>query len=147
MSLRILMAVDGSEHSAVVARQVGRLVRQVPGTRVTILHVAHPAAPEARDTLGNPVEVDVPLDVMLRRSAEPVLALAREHLGLPPGDVAEEVTTGENPAAEIVALARADGYDLIAVGTHGHSGWREAILGSVARSVMHTATCPVLVVR
>ena len=34
--------------------------------------------------------------------------------------------------------------DLIVVGTHGWGGFRSAVLGSVARGLLHTAWCPVL---
>jgi len=37
--------------------------------------------------------------------------------------------------------------DLIVIGSHGRSGMRRALLGSVAEGVMRNATCPVLVVR
>lgn len=139
MALRVLLAVDGSEHSRVVARRVGQLAREIPGARVTILHVVRP--PRAEDG------IDVPLDVMVRRAAEPILAAARAELGLAPGQVADEVGVAGDPADEILAIARADGYDLLALGSHGHSGWREALLGSVAHKVLNGAPCPVLLVR
>ena len=34
--------------------------------------------------------------------------------------------------------------DLIVVGTHGRGGFRSAVLGSVARGLLHRAFCPVL---
>lgn len=36
--------------------------------------------------------------------------------------------------------------DLIIVGTHGRTGWRKTLLGSVAETVIDHATCPVLTV-
>ncbi len=50
------------------------------------------------------------------------------------------------PALEIVEFARQGGYDLIVVGTHGRTGLRHAILGSVAERVVRRAACPVLTV-
>lgn len=41
----------------------------------------------------------------------------------------------------------ADGdFDLVAVGSHGHRGWRRFILGTVAESIARYAPCSVLVV-
>lgn len=49
-------------------------------------------------------------------------------------------------ADEIVALARQESVDLIVVGTHGRTGVRHLVMGSVARSVLKTAHRPVLIV-
>ena len=35
---------------------------------------------------------------------------------------------------------------MIVVGTHGHGGFAAALLGSVARGLLHTASCPVLAI-
>src|SRR6185436_15106161 len=50
------------------------------------------------------------------------------------------------PATTIVRAANEKKADLLVIGTHGHHGWRRALLGSVAESVLHTASCPVLTV-
>lgn len=62
---------------------------------------------------------------------------------------APRVTTAKGigePAIEISELAREGGYDLIVVGTHGRTGIRHALLGSVAERVVRRAGCPVLTV-
>ncbi len=51
-----------------------------------------------------------------------------------------------DPALEVVELARDGGFDLVVVGTHGRTGIRHAILGSVAERVVRRARCPVLTV-
>jgi nucleotide-binding universal stress UspA family protein len=52
------------------------------------------------------------------------------------------------PAAEaIVGFARDDGTDLIVMSSHGRTGFRRLVLGSVAEAVARTAPCPVLIVR
>jgi len=61
-------------------------------------------------------------------------------------DVAVEVRFGD-PAQEIVACAAEHGVDLIAMATHGRSGWRRLALGSVAEQVLRTAHVPMLLVR
>lgn len=52
-----------------------------------------------------------------------------------------------DPASELVRKAREDEADVIVVGTHGRTGLRRALAGSVARNVMLHAPCSVLVVR
>jgi universal stress protein A len=48
---------------------------------------------------------------------------------------------------EIIDLARSLPSDLIVISTHGRSGLKHVLLGSVAEQVVRHAPCPVLVVR
>ncbi len=51
-----------------------------------------------------------------------------------------------SPAEEIVSLADERSVDLIVVGTHGRTGVKHLVMGSIARSVLKTAHRPVLIV-
>jgi nucleotide-binding universal stress UspA family protein len=51
------------------------------------------------------------------------------------------------PYAEIVAEARAGRYGLIVMGTHGRTGLKHFLVGSVAERVVQLAPCPVVTVR
>ncbi len=51
------------------------------------------------------------------------------------------------PPEEILRVAREEGVDLIVMGTHGRTGLRHVLLGSVAETVVRTAPCPVFTVR
>lgn len=51
------------------------------------------------------------------------------------------------PAAEIIKLGKKEKVDLIVMATHGRSGFRRAIMGSVADKVIRKSGDPVLVVR
>jgi universal stress protein A len=59
----------------------------------------------------------------------------------------EIVVAAGNPVALIVHMARARTVDLIVMGTHGYTGLRHILWGSVAERVIRLAPCPVLVVR
>lgn len=48
------------------------------------------------------------------------------------------------PASVILAVARDVGADLIVMGTHGRTGLRHLLVGSVAEQVVRRASCPVL---
>jgi nucleotide-binding universal stress UspA family protein len=52
-----------------------------------------------------------------------------------------------HPAREIVQIASDLSADLIVVGTHGRTGMKKLLLGSVAQKVLTNASCPVLVVK
>ena len=51
------------------------------------------------------------------------------------------------PVEEIVKAAQDWPADMIVIASHGRSGVRRLLLGSVAEGVMRHAACPVLVVR
>ena len=52
-----------------------------------------------------------------------------------------------DPAASIIQVAEETACDLIVLGTHGRTGLRRALMGSVAEHVMRSAPCPVLVMK
>ena len=56
------------------------------------------------------------------------------------------VKIGE-PAERIIETAIGGNYDLVIMGTHGHSKLDDLMLGSVARDVVHGCPVPVMVVR
>ena len=71
-------------------------------------------------------------------------ALAAEVAGK---GVAVRTAVGHGDAgAEIVRIANDEGADLIVIATHGTTGWRHAMFGSVAEKVVRTAHRPVLTV-
>ena len=80
----------------------------------------------------------------LREEAETRLDALQKKLG---GGRAEVVVVRGKPATAIVSFAEEEGFDLIVMGTHSPRGLRHAIMGSVARRVIHDAPCPVLVAR
>ena len=51
------------------------------------------------------------------------------------------------PFVEIIRYARDNEIDLIVISTHGRSGIKHALFGSVAEKVVRKAPCPVLVVK
>ncbi len=44
-------------------------------------------------------------------------------------------------------IAGREQVDVIVIATHGKTGWRRLVLGSVAEKVVRLATCPVVTVR
>lgn len=67
---------------------------------------------------------------------------------LPLENVKWEKVIGEGQAAAaILQQAKQVEADLIVMGTHGRSGLRHVLLGSIAEKVVRTASCPVLTVR
>jgi nucleotide-binding universal stress UspA family protein len=59
----------------------------------------------------------------------------------------EYVLSEEDPVQAIIQTAAERGCDLIVLGSHGRSGLKRLLMGSVAEQVVRKASCPVLVVK
>jgi nucleotide-binding universal stress UspA family protein len=135
---RILHPTDFSEGSRYAFETACALARDNQATLV-VLHVMMPSV--------SPMQEAPPPDPL--RPAESQRTLA----SLPwpdPSDprvrVEHRLTEGD-PAVEVLRLTEALRCDLIVMGTHGRTGLRRLLLGSVAEEVLREATCPVLVVK
>ena len=62
-------------------------------------------------------------------------------------DFSFEAIFDPDPAKGIVNFANKHGFDLIVIGSHGRTGLRKRILGSVAYGVVEHAKCPVLIIK
>jgi len=63
------------------------------------------------------------------------------------GIVARAVVEVGSPAERIIACAKNNTVDIIALSTHGRSGLSAVMMGSVANKVLHYAEVPVLLVK
>ncbi len=61
------------------------------------------------------------------------------------GVVVKKIVMKGVPANEIIKASK--DYDLIVMGTFGHTGLSHLLMGSVAEKVVRFASCPVLVIR
>lgn len=140
----ILVATDLSDPAlpavAAAAREAGRT-----GAAVTVLHCIDPLdfAPGPPAGMTAPAVPARNLTEELRDALEARLAEALGKFGLRAG---RRVLVG-TPAPEILRAARETGAGLIVVGTHGRTGLKRVLLGSVAEAVVRHASGPVLVVR
>jgi nucleotide-binding universal stress UspA family protein len=78
--------------------------------------------------------------------AENVLTDAVEETVASDDRVRIRSTVREGDAARVL-LETANGADLLVVGSRGHGGLAEALLGSVSQHCVHHARCPVVIVR
>lgn len=62
------------------------------------------------------------------------------------GTAKSVVREGDEPSADIIALAGEIGAEAIVVGSHGHGGYK-GLLGSTGSKLVRRSPCPVLVVR
>jgi nucleotide-binding universal stress UspA family protein len=138
---KILVATDFSDGSARALDLALELAR-ADGASVMILHVCQMPAFASPNTVGMYVPTpELVADILAdARRALQALKARVEGSGVP---VETDFVEGE-PAAEIVAYAEKHSFDLIVMGTHGRTGFRRLLLGSVAERVVRTAGRPVL---
>jgi nucleotide-binding universal stress UspA family protein len=141
---KILCTTDFSEAAEQGVKAADELARNF-GADLYLLHVVAPlptvpAGPapmgfhipsvlkEIKDTALKSLEQLIKREISMRVRIEPV------------------VLAGD-PASEIARKAEDLGADLIVIATHGQSGWKKLVAGSVTEKVVRLAPCPVLTVR
>ncbi|HYM00701.1 MAG TPA: universal stress protein [Blastocatellia bacterium] len=82
----------------------------------------------------------------MRRNAERKLHEVAERHRVNPVIVDTAIGQGD-AATEIVRIADTERVDLIVIATHGLTGWRHLVYGSVTEKVLRLAHCPVLTIR
>jgi nucleotide-binding universal stress UspA family protein len=136
----ILLTSDLSDEALRAFRPVADLARGF-GARITLLHVVQVMTETAQGgMLATPI---LPPDMNeAKRTAE--AELEKQAAALEGVEVSLEISSGQNVSEVVAQFASACGADLIALSTHGRSGFRRMVLGSVAEGVIRHATVPVL---
>jgi nucleotide-binding universal stress UspA family protein len=142
---KILFCTDFSENSA-NARVYAVDFALHFSAELHIIHVIK-SSQLGYPTIEGEVSVDLrPALESIQESVEAALALIATECRKKISRAITYYTFG-NPANEIVNYARGNSMDLIVSGTHGWTGFRRRILGSVAENIVRKARCPVLTVR
>ena len=135
---RILLAVDGSEHSHRAVAATAELAA-TGKTEVLVLHLQE---------LGGAGRAG-PIPLEERSEAADLVNTVADELrsaGVTVHGAAHAVLT-RDVAPEIISSAKDFDAGLIVMGTRGMSDFAALLIGSVAHKVIHHAHCPVLVVR
>ncbi len=148
-TMKVLLAVDGSEHSEASVREVAR--QSFPaGTEVRIISAAEP--PYFPGTFAGDVSVslydalDKAANELARAAVDSAAAALRADERSRLLDITTEVIFGSAKNV-ILADAEAFGADLIVVGSHGRGMLERFLLGSVSQAVALHAVCSVEIVR
>ena len=144
----ILVGVDGSAASHEALRWAAQEA-ELRGARLVAIHawVYVPVGP-----IGDPGMIPMPaVDLPGQLDAERAAASAdfdkaiSETLGAE-SSIELDKRLVEGDAGEVLVSASAEA-DLVVVGSHGRSGFKAALLGSVSRHVIDHAGCPVVVLK
>ena len=134
---RILVAVDGSDFSNVAVDQAISL-GGICNSQIYLISVV--------DLYPEQMEVAPALVEKMSEEVRDNLEDARkkvEEANIPCETI---VHMGGKPHEFIIQEAKEKSVDLIAMGTHGRSGLKRILMGSVAQNVIGHAPCPVIVV-
>lgn len=140
---RVLVPFDFSRH-ATEALRYAREIATTYGASLDLVHVVEQVLhPEFYEAAG--MNVSAALPEIERRARKELARLIEE---TPGPEVESEIHVIEGRAArDVVEFARGRDSDLIVIATHGLTGIRHLLLGSVAEKVVRTAPCPVLTVK
>ncbi|HSP35075.1 MAG TPA: universal stress protein [Thermoanaerobaculia bacterium] len=137
---RILVPTDLSDFAALALRYAAA-IRERAGSELTLLYA---------DETYLPVDLlEAPLGYYLEnapRSREQLQAKFSEYAKAQIGGKFETVVVQDSPARAILNTAKSVRPDLIIMGTHGRSGVRRALLGSVTENVLHEVETPLLTI-
>ena len=141
--MRVLLAVDGSEHSDEAARSL----RHLPSlAQVFVLHVLNiPSLTYPVMAPGVPGEFYALMEDRIREDGERLLTRMMGMLPQTVGAASRHLEIG-SPAAKILTAADKEMVDLIVMGARGMGRLKEAVFGSVSHRVVTHARCSVLVV-
>ena len=136
---RILYATDFSDASLAALPLVSTIARSY-GSRVFVVNVSTPlpytmVSPEAAGALQHKDELET-------RSKVQQLLNTKELAGLS----ATAVVRSGIPTQELTRLVREQNIDLAILGTHGRTGMKHLLMGSVAEDLFRHLPCPVLTV-
>ena len=142
MYRRAVVALDGSP----VAEAIIPFILEIAGPldmEVVLVRVNRPIPPEVIEGSRHVIVEDPETS---RVDAEEYLAPLAVELRKKGVRVRTQVRRGQ-PSEEIVLAARETGADLIAMTTHGRSGFGRLLFGSVAEAVLRESRLPVFLMR
>ncbi|RMD85243.1 MAG: universal stress protein [Candidatus Dadabacteria bacterium] len=143
---KILLTTDLSQESKEAISIAAELARKF-GASVEILTVLEdPAQAAMAYALEFPVfpDVEIQKQVVEKIRKELDKIVSEEFEGIA---ASAHVVEAKGPVhAEIRDYAKNNSVDLIVIASHGHSGIKSLLMGSVAERVAKSADCPVLIV-
>ena len=150
---KILVPLDGSEHSLKALEEAAQIAKKFSG-KLTLIHVysVQPIVmpePSTTGSLSIPIVTGDEVSMMIeaaRKFGNKILEDGEKRINTS-GVQVEKMLVEGHAGEEIVNAANQGNFDLIAIGARGVSHWREMLLGSVTDGVIHHVSCPVLVIK
>jgi nucleotide-binding universal stress UspA family protein len=141
---KILVCTDFSAHSQAAADAALDLARQFSGT-LTLVHVVPLSTyVDFADSLGQSESWSANVQQMVSARAEANLSKEVERLAAS-GIKIDRVKTDGAAQSEVARIAEVEKADLVVCSSHGRTGLKHILLGSVAEGIVRHCRCPVLV--
>jgi len=147
MYRKVLVPLDGSELAECALSHVKNLVKGGFAEEVTILNVFYPYFPLPEEGNFSTYGDFNATRERIRNDSIKYLADVEARLSSEGIKVKTEILMGRRPAETISDYAQNNGIDLIIICTHGYTGLKKLMFGSVALEVLHNSQAPVLLVR
>ena len=144
LTVKTLLAVDGSDNSYEAVRTLKYLSRTDQLILLHALNVSRPAYPKMIPEVAN--ELYHALERSMREDGERLLDRVQSLLPLHAGQVTKRLELG-SPAEIIVTTAEHEHVDLIVMGARGVGPFKERMLGSVSHRILTLAPCAKLIVK
>ncbi len=141
---KILCPVDFSAPCYEALSQARELATRF-SSQLILLHVVSPIPVIPNSTFPSAAHVPELLSEM-EASARQSLAEVEKELDEKGIDCRCLVLHG-SPADQIIAAASSEKADLVVIATHGMTGWKRVLFGSVAEKIVRHCPCPVLTIR
>jgi nucleotide-binding universal stress UspA family protein len=134
---KILVATDGSKYSTVAVDKAIAFAKSYGGGLLVVSVVDVPTEFYA--------EAPKAVEDMVKKAKQYTAAVKKQAAE---AGVTAETFVGESEAhTAILNLAKEQNVDMIVVGSHGRTGLRRLLMGSVTEMVIGNAPCPVLVTK
>ncbi|MCF7944469.1 MAG: universal stress protein [Spirochaetia bacterium] len=154
MAERILIPLDGSSLGEAALEYVNSFIAKLsPETQVSVIlfHVVIEPKTAVDSYYGNLNYFDLPnskekMDELKKESQMYLVRLAKKISG-DNIEVENQLVEGDDPAEEIIKAEQKFECDLVAMSTHGRSGFSRWAFGSVTDKVLRGGSVPVLMVR
>jgi nucleotide-binding universal stress UspA family protein len=137
MYQKILVPVDGSDHSMRALKEAINLAKMTDG-KITLMHVNRRESPMSRSSNSK--------DEITQSNGKSILA-ADKKIVEAEGLSVDTIMAEGKVAEEIVRTAKEGSFDLVIIGARGLSRVEEIMLGSVSCGVAEKAPCPVIVTK
>lgn len=140
----ILVPTDFSETAQAALEAATSLAKQF-GAKIIIVHAYHAEIPMVV-TMDAPYALPPGFYEELSAEAQRRVDKLADEITSRDGVKAEGIAMATPAATAIIERAESMNADLIVMGTHGHTGVKHLLLGSIAERVVRTAPCPVMTV-
>jgi nucleotide-binding universal stress UspA family protein len=144
MFQRILVPLDGSFRAEQALPVAARIARATGGS-LLLVQVISPPVDYSGGLALVPLMNEQVIESEMAGAIDSLTAIAASRVlaGIP---TSTEVQFGF-PAQRLIAAAEAHGCDLVVLCSHGRTGFTRWALGSVAHTLVHQSTVPILVLR